>query len=66
MTAPTIPITTALAYVDGFISEEGRKLHRFECDHDERRAERCRYAIGVLRALRSELLSDAGVEESDL
>ena len=65
LTAPTIPITTALACIDGAIREEGRKLHRFECDHDERRAERCRYAIGVLRALRSELLSDAGVDEID-
>jgi hypothetical protein len=66
MTAPTIPITAALACINGAIREEGRKLHNFDRDGDKIRAERCWYAIGVLRALRSELLSDAGVKESDL
>ena len=65
MTAPTIPLSAAIATIDGEIREQGKQLHRAECDKHENRQQMVKYALRVLRHLRHEMYQTAGVEETE-
>lgn len=62
---PTLPLTSAIATIDGEIREQGTQLHRAECDKHENRAQMVKYALRVLRQLRHEMYQAAGVDENE-
>lgn len=62
---PQIPLASAIATIDGEIRDQGRQLHQAECDHHEDRAKRIKYAMQVLRHVRSEMYQTAGVDEDE-
>lgn len=62
---PTLPLTAAIATIDGEIREQGTQLHRAECDRHEVRAKKIEYAMQVLRHVRHEMYQTAGVDEDE-
>ena len=63
MTDTTLPLTAAIAMIDGEIREQGTQLHRAECERHDDRVKKIEYALQVLRHVRHEMYQTAGVEE---